>query len=375
MEKKREDEVPARKGRACCAHGRAVASCALTWLLLPLAISSPVEGQDPPTDLEAVANGDSAIDLSWTAPSVGFGEQISGYKIESTSDTTMTWTVLNANTNSTTAAHRHSGLPPDTTVYYRVSVIVQTLGGPQTSSPSNVAGATTESAPVVGTPGTPTALVANAESPEDILLTWEEPADTGTSAITGYQIEVSTDKGINWTDLVANTNDTDEDYIHTGLTPDTTLHYRVSAINDEGAGSPSDVAFATTPRVTETGAPGAPTNLVAKASGQTAIDLDWEPPADTGKSSIGAYRIEVSNDSIAWTDLEKSFTGGSSVPPTEYGHTGLAPDTKRYYRVSAINFFGTGPPSNVASATTDAPTGDGTPGPPENLEASPKTSE
>ena len=93
-----------------------VASCALTWLLLPLAIRSPVEGQDPPTNLQAVANGDSAIDLSWTAPSVGFGEQIQGYKIESTSDTTMAWTVLRANTNSTATTFTHGGLPPDTTV-------------------------------------------------------------------------------------------------------------------------------------------------------------------------------------------------------------------------------------------------------------------
>ena len=39
---------------------------------------------------------------------------------------------------------------------------------------------------------------------------------------------------------------------------------------------------------------------------------------------------------------------------TTYEHTGLAFGSTRHYRVSAINAEGTGSPSNVANATTDA---------------------
>ena len=62
------------------------------------------------------------------------------------------------------------------------------------------------------------------------------------------------------------------------------------------------------------------------------------------------YRIEVSVDAGGrWADLE-SDTG---TLETTYAHTGLAPDSKRHYRVSAINEAGVGEVSNVAEATTD----------------------
>ena len=73
----------------------------------------------------------------------------------------------------------------------------------------------------------------------------------------------------------------------------------------------------------------------------------------------------MSSDSTVWTDLEAKYSATAEL--VEYSHTGLAPDTKRYYRVSAINADATGPPSNVASATTEA----GAPGPPRDLSAEP----
>ena len=208
-----------------------------------------------------------------------------------------------------------------------------------------------------------------------ISVTWKEPTDTGTSAITGNRIEESTDGGTIWTDLVANTGNTFNFYFHTGLTPDTTLHYRISAINQAGTGPPSETVFATTMRATEAGAPGPPTGLSAKPDGPMAIDLEWKPPADTGSSAIEAYRIEVSSDSTVWTDLEKKYSGTTDMVETDYSHTGLAPNTKRYYRVSAINADATGLPSNVASATTDSSSSAGSPGPPRNLKATPFATE
>ena len=45
--------------------------------------------------------------------------------------------------------------------------------------------------------------------------------------LTGYRIEVSTD-GTSWSDLVADTGNTDTFYRHTGLSRGSTRHYHVT---------------------------------------------------------------------------------------------------------------------------------------------------
>ena len=95
--------------------------------------------------------------------------------------------------------------------------------------------------------------------------------------------------------------------------------------------------------------PGAPTGLTATASGQTQIDLSWNAPASNGGAAITGYRIEVSTDRSSWSSLAAN-TGSTA---TRYSHTGLTAGSARHYRVSAINSAGTGPASNVATATTD----------------------
>ena len=97
--------------------------------------------------------------------------------------------------------------------------------------------------------------------------------------------------------------------------------------------------------------PGRPTNLRARASGQT-IGLTWNAPSSDGGSSITGYRIEVSTDNgNSWSDL--ATTGANTH---SYGHAGLSAGTTRHYRVSAVNAVGAGNPSNVANTTTELTT-------------------
>ena len=300
-----------------------------------------------PTGLTAMASGTTAIDLSWSAPASTGGSAITGYKIESSSDGGSSWSDLVANTSNTTTTYAHTGLTPGTTRHFRVSAI----NANGTGLPSNVDSATTDAT----APGAPTGLTATASETTAIDLSWSAPASTGGSAITGYKIEVSPDGTSGWTDQVADTNSTATTYAHTGLTAGTTRHYRVSAINTQGTGTPSNVDSATT----GASAPGAPTGLTATASGTTAIDLSWSAPASTGGSAITGYKIEVSPDGTSgWTDQ----VADTSSTATTYANTGLTPGDTRHYRVSAINTQGTGTPSNVDSATTGttvpgAPTG------------------
>ena len=289
-----------------------------------------------PTGLTATASGTTAINLSWSAPASTGGSAITGYKIESSSDGGSSWSDLVANTSNTTTTYAHTGLTAGDTRHYRVSAI-NTNG---TGVPSNVANATTGAT----APGAPTGLTATASGTTAINLSWSAPASTGGSAITGYNIEVSPNGTSGWTDQVANTGNANTTYAHTGLTAGTTRHYRVSAINANGTGVPSNVDSATT----GTTVPGAPTGLTATASGTTAINLSWSAPASTGGSAITGYKIEVSPDGSSWSDLVAD-TGSTD---TAYAHMGLDPATTRHYRVSTINAVGTSDASDSASTTT-----------------------
>ena len=292
-----------------------------------------------PTGLTATASGTTAINLSWSAPASTGGSAITGYKIESSSDGGSSWSDLVANTSNTTTTYAHTGLTAGDTRHYRVSAI----NANGTGVPSNVANATTGAT----APGAPTGLTATASGTTAINLSWSAPASTGGSAITGYNIEVSPNGTSGWTDQVANTGNANTTYAHTGLTAGTTRHYRVSAINANGTGVPSNVDSATT----GTTVPGAPTGLTATASGTTQIDLSWSAPASTGGSAITGYKIESSSDGgSSWSDL----VANTSNTTTTYAHTGLTAGDTRHYRVSAINANGTGVPSNVANATTGA---------------------
>ena len=245
--------------------------------------------------------------------------------------------------------------------------------------------------------GAPTRLTATVNGPTQIALSWNAPSDEGSSAITGYRIEVSTD-GSSWGVLVPNTGSTATSYSHTGLPAASTRYYRVSAINSTGTGPASNVAttgnlvdrydandngaidrseviqaindylfgegspitraeviqlinlylFGPTPSPTAQ-PPGAPTGLTATASGPTGIDLSWSAPSSDGGAAITGYRIEVSENGSTWTDLVAN-TGNAA---TSYSHTGLTAGTTRHYRVSAINSAGMGPASNIATGTTE----------------------
>ena len=179
---------------------------------------------DAPTDLTAMADGTSRIELEWTVPDYTGGVPISGYRIEVSEDGGSPWEVLEADTRSTSTDYVHTGLAPATTKHYRVRAI---NSADLVGDPSNKADATTDAT----TPGAPTDLTATADGTSRIDLAWTAPDFDGGAEVTGYRIEVSDDRGGAWTDLEADTESTTTTYAHTGLSPASTRHYRVSAIN------------------------------------------------------------------------------------------------------------------------------------------------
>ena len=96
-----------------------------------------------PTGLTATADGQTEIDLLWTAPSDNGGASITGYRIEVSTDGS-SWSDLVADTGSTTTSYSHTGLTAGTTRHYRASAINSAGTGPASSSDS----ATTAEEPV-----------------------------------------------------------------------------------------------------------------------------------------------------------------------------------------------------------------------------------
>ena len=127
---------------------------------------------------------------------------------------------------------------PTLIVYLQSIVLVQ-------DSPSNITSATTVGISVT-VPQPPTGLTSIVTSSSQINLSWTAPSNNGGSAITGYEIDRSTNSGSTWSTLVANTGNTGTTHSDTGLAPSTTYTYRVSTINGIGTSSVSNTTSATT---------------------------------------------------------------------------------------------------------------------------------
>ncbi len=209
--------------------------------------SSSATAPQAPTGLTTTATSSSQINLFWTAPANNGGSAITGYKIARSTDAGTTWSTLVANTVSSSTTYSNTGLAASAAYTYRVSAI-NAIG---TSPVSNTASATTLSGTTSTVPQAPTGLTAAAVSSSQINLSWVAP-NNGGSAITGYEIDRSTDGGSTWGTLVANTASASTTYSNTGLATSTSYTYRVSAINSVGTSSASSTASATTSTISTT---------------------------------------------------------------------------------------------------------------------------
>ena len=146
-----------------------------TWVIgnfsraIRITITGKVNQTAPgaPTGLSATARGSDEINLSWTAPDSTGGSDITGYKIESSSDAGSNWSNLVTDTGNTNTAYQHAGLSPGDTRHYRVSAI-NSVG---TSAPSNTANATT-------------ATVTDTTAPTVTSITRQDPTSSPTKSDT-----------------------------------------------------------------------------------------------------------------------------------------------------------------------------------------------
>ena len=191
---------------------------------------------EAPTGVTATDSGIGAAAVHWTAPAEDGHKPVVGYKIESTVDDGTTWVVEVADTgdDSEDAAGVATGVG---TFKFRVTAINAVGAG----APSAKSGAVA----ITSVPDSPTAVTGVDDGSGTAAVSWTAGIGTGGSAITGYKIESTIDDGTNWVVEVA---DTTTDAVTAAGVPTGagTFKFRVSAINTNGAGPPSEKSAAVT---------------------------------------------------------------------------------------------------------------------------------
>ena len=300
------------------------------WSVVASATTT-TDGPEAPA-LTAAVNAQNAISLSWNVPNDN-GAGITGYQVDRSEDGATQWQTL-AQSHRVTS-YTDTGLGAGTTRHYRVAAV----SGLGLGAWSNVTSTTT-----AGPPGDFIPMIL---SDMEIELSWSKPVGPEPAR---YELEYSPDGSSPWTSLAEVGGGAAASYSYTdsGLTPNTTRHYRVRGVAMVAGGAElrgpwSAVRDATT----TTEGPESPV-LTATANGQNAIRLGWTVPTAHG-ANITGYRVERSRDGIGqWEMLAENHPG------TSYDDTGLRAGSKRYYRVAAVSDeLGRGPWSNVDEATTD----------------------
>ena len=148
-----------------------------------------------PEGLTAAGNGQTLIDLSWTAPTDDGGADIIGYRIEVSIDGS-SWSDLEANTRSTITSYSHSSLTAGSTRHYRVSAINSVGTGPA----SNVVTGTTDTGTTAGNTDTDLAALGALYNATD-GANWGRNGNWLSNAPMGEWHGVTTDSDGRVTDL------------------------------------------------------------------------------------------------------------------------------------------------------------------------------
>lgn len=186
------------------------------------------------------------------------------------------------------------------------------------------AGGTSDTTP----PAKVTGLTATTVSHSQIDLSWDANTEQDLSHYNVYRDGSK----------IAETANTQ--YSDTGLSPETTYTYEVSAVDTSGnEGEKSDPASATTdPEPPDTTPPAKVTGLTADAISQTEIELNWDANTESDLDHYNVYR-----DGVKIAETANNY----------YTDTGLSADTTYTYEVSAVDTSSNeGEKSDPASATT-----------------------
>ncbi len=292
--------------------------------LIPFCVSGQPE-LTPPRNLNAEGY-DGYIDLDWRPPAVG-SDRVDGYNIyrSLSSEQQEYYTSVDRYTQS----YRDDEVVNGRTYHYWVTAIYDVT---RETDFSNEASATPLGASV---PTAPRDLYAY---PGDsfVKLEWQRPESDGNSPIQNYIIYRGTSSdGLEERYTIG----TVREYTDTDVTNGVTYYYGVVARNDVGDSEMSNIDSGEPTEGITT--PEAPRNLKV-LSGNSFVELYWDPPLDDGGSAIQNYRIERENG------MRRFYNTGDDI--TFYQDETVTNGVTYVYRVSAVNVAGEGLKSSEVTA-------------------------
>ncbi len=235
----------------------------------------------------------------------------------------------------------NTGLTNGTAYYYKIKAV-----NPQGASGFSNEDSATPS-PMEDPPAEPRSLTATAAE-GGVKLDWQ--AATGAASYNVYRGAAAGQEAA--TPIAVNIKTTT--FTNTGLTYGIPYFFKVKAVNVSGLSAFSNEVSAT-PRG---GIPLAPTELEA-APGNNTIKLTWK--ASNGATSYSVYRHI--------TGAAYTTPVASNITATTFTDSGLANGTTYFYRIKAVNAFGSSSFSNEDSAIPAIPPP--LPGVPTGLSATP----
>ncbi|XP_069758485.1 neogenin-like isoform X1 [Narcine bancroftii] len=284
-----------------------------------------------PRDVVALLVSTRFIKLTWRPPAEPNAEIIA-YSVYYTRDGTNRERVENTSRPGDLEVTIRD-LMPDVKYVFRV-VAHNKYGVGESSAPFKVS-----TQPEVQVPGPAQNLIAQANSPTSITVTWQEPlSDNG--PIVNYKLYymekgAGSEQDVNVGGLT---------YTMNGLKKFTEYSFRVVAYNKHGPGVSTEEIIATT----YSGVPSAPPqNVTLEVRNSKSIIVHWKPPPPgTHNGVISGYNIRYKK---AGRRGETDSTGGNQLSQVI---DGLERNTEYNFRVSAITVNGTGPSSEWVSAET-----------------------
>jgi len=272
----------------------------------------------PPTSLICSLVGGSFINLTWVA---SVSPDVEGYQIYiNDTGSSVDFHYL---TETLECYFNHTGLPEETTYYFKVRAFDEVL---LYSVFSNTAGTTTLDITI---PAPPTSVTCSSVGGTYINLSWTASVSTD---IDGYDIYVNDTGSTANFHYLANT--TNCYFNHTGLYEEITYYYKIKAFDEVPLTSVFSNIFSTT--TLDVTAPVAPTGVVAKDPTGSTITIDWN---SNPESDIHGYKVYINGSGTGQTGpyFMIADISGFPSPPTQHSVVGLHQEIRYYFYVTAYD--------------------------------------
>ncbi|MGV3719337.1 MAG: fibronectin type III domain-containing protein [Actinomycetota bacterium] len=277
----------------------------------------------PPVNVSGLmvqALSSSQIQLDWTHG----GANVTGFKIERKEEPAGSFAVVTT-AGPALRTYTDTGRKSNTTYTYRVTAT--NMGSEPAMPPTGSA---------LTYPATPTGLAVSSVSSTQLDLTWNDNSSTPSD----FKIERKEEPAGSFA-LIATTTAPAATYQDaTGLSPNTTYTYRVTATNATGDSAPSNEASG----MTLPNPPTTPSGVMVLTVSQSSLRVNW---TDASNNETG-FKIERSPTGMGgWQQV-----GATGMNTQTFLDQGLLAGTTYFYRVIATNTGGDSAPSTVASGTT-----------------------